>query len=88
MAAVRKIRLYASGVGKLPETPCTVDLCICSYIPAIDGPIDWPIKLRSKVMPSAIPANWIGVDNKTMLKAPMNASDNPAAIIASVIVTI
>ena len=38
--AVRKIKSYASGVGKLPETPSIVVLCICWNIPATDGPID------------------------------------------------
>src|SRR5918997_589097 len=83
-AAVRNMRLYASGVGNCsPTTPSTVPWYICWNIAAIDGPIDIPIRLRSSAIPSAIPVICIGADRSTTLKPPVIESDSPAEIIVS-----
>jgi hypothetical protein len=68
-AAVRNTRLYASAEGNKEDAALSFrnsSVFDCKYIPAITGPIDIPIKSKTRVIPTETPVNCTGVALKSI----------------------
>ena len=93
IVAVRNIRLYAIGLGKAPAAavvlPLIFSICCwdCINIPAIAGPIAFPIILIKLVIPVEIPIDFAGVASIIIFMTPTAANDNPMLTIAKSIDT-
>lgn len=83
-AAVRNIWSYACAEGNVAGILGMVPRYICWYIPATEGPSEFPTSIKSTDMPRETPCTFCGDDIKIMLKHPTMANDNPTEITASV----